>query len=77
VVTPYVGAVADVSATTSLYASYTDIFDPQTMRDRRGIYLDPLKGKNYEGQEVLQQPVGRVPEPDLRRAAQYASHVAL
>lgn len=48
VVTPYVGAVVDVGASTSLYASYTDIFDPQTMRDRRGIYLDPLKGKNYE-----------------------------
>jgi outer membrane receptor for ferric coprogen and ferric-rhodotorulic acid len=48
VVTPYVGAVADLSAHTSLYASYTDIFDPQEMRDRRGAYIDPLLGKSME-----------------------------
>ena len=48
VVTPYLGAVADVSAHTSLYASYTDIFDPQDSRDRRGNYLDPLLGKSLE-----------------------------
>ncbi len=48
VVTPYLGAVADVGAQTSLYASYTDIFDPQDARDRRGNYLDPLLGKSLE-----------------------------
>jgi outer membrane receptor for ferric coprogen and ferric-rhodotorulic acid len=47
-VTPYVGGVYDLSATSSAYASYTSIFDPQELRDRRGAYIDPLEGKNFE-----------------------------
>jgi outer membrane receptor for ferric coprogen and ferric-rhodotorulic acid len=55
-VTPYLGAVYDIGANSSLYASYTSIFDPQNLRDRRGAYIDPLEGKNYEAgikQELL------------------------
>lgn len=47
-ITPYAGLVFDLSAETSLYASYTSIFKPQTARDRSGRYLDPLIGKSYE-----------------------------
>jgi outer membrane receptor for ferric coprogen and ferric-rhodotorulic acid len=47
-ITPYTGLVFDLSAETSLYASYTNIFKPQTARDRNGRYLDPLIGKSYE-----------------------------
>ena len=32
----------------SLYASYTDIFQPQSVLDASGKYLDPVVGKNYE-----------------------------
>lgn len=32
----------------SLYASYTDIFQPQSVLDATGKYLDPTIGKNYE-----------------------------
>ncbi|MYN29616.1 TonB-dependent siderophore receptor [Duganella levis] len=55
-VTPYLGAVYDIGANSSLYASYTSIFDPQNLRDRRGAYIDPLEGRNYEAgikQELL------------------------
>ncbi|MFM9432993.1 outer-membrane receptor for ferric coprogen and ferric-rhodotorulic acid [Janthinobacterium sp. CG_23.3] len=48
VVTPYAGAVFDLSPQASLYASYTSIFDPQNSRDKTGAYLEPLKGKNIE-----------------------------
>lgn len=48
VFTPYAGLVFDLNEHTSAYASYTDVFKPQTQRDRSGSYLDPLKGKNYE-----------------------------
>lgn len=47
-ITPYAGLVFDLSAETSLYASYSSIFKPQTARDRSGRYLDPLIGKSYE-----------------------------
>lgn len=32
----------------SLYASYTDIFQPQTAMDASGAYLEPVMGRNYE-----------------------------
>ena len=48
VVVPYVGALFDVGARHTLYASYTEIFNPQNKRDRNARYLDPLIGKNYE-----------------------------
>lgn len=48
VVSPYAGIVLDVSRDVSLYASYTDIFQPQDYQDSSGAYLDPVRGKNYE-----------------------------
>lgn len=47
-VTPYGGLVYDIDDTWSAYASYTSIFQPQTYRDSRGVYLSPVTGKNYE-----------------------------
>ncbi len=48
VFTPYAGLVYDLHAQLSAYASITDIFNPQTARDRNGNYLDPLQGRSYE-----------------------------
>ena len=48
VVVPYAGALFDVGERHTLYASYTEIFNPQNKRDRNARYLDPLIGKNYE-----------------------------
>ena len=47
-VTPFAGLVYDLNDEWSLYASYTDIFNPQNYRDRNGNYLDPVIGKSYE-----------------------------
>ncbi|OBV39866.1 TonB-dependent siderophore receptor [Janthinobacterium psychrotolerans] len=49
VVTPYAGLVWDVSKTTSLYASYTDLFKPQNLKDKSDAFLDPITGSNVEG----------------------------
>lgn len=48
VFTPYAGVLYDVSPNTTVYASYTDIFRPQDMRDKNDNYLDPVVGSNYE-----------------------------
>lgn len=48
VVTPYAGIVFDLDASNSLYASYTNIFKPQSVRSRTGAVLDPREGDNYE-----------------------------
>ncbi|MCU1047383.1 ferric-rhodotorulic acid/ferric-coprogen receptor FhuE [Stenotrophomonas maltophilia] len=48
VTTPYAGLVFDINGTYSTYASYTEIFQPQTLKDRNGSYLDPVDGKSYE-----------------------------
>lgn len=48
VFTPYAGLVYDLGETYSVYASYTDIFQPQNYRDASGNYLDPVTGKSYE-----------------------------
>lgn len=48
VVSPYAGVIVDVTRDVSVYASYTDIFQPQDYRDSSGAYLDPVRGKNYE-----------------------------
>ena len=45
---PYAGAVWDLTREVALYASYTDIFTPQSAQDEAGRTLDPLRGKNYE-----------------------------
>lgn len=46
--TPYIGLVYDLTPDVSLYASYTSIFNPQSVKDRYGKYLDPVQGKNKE-----------------------------
>ncbi|NIE76181.1 TonB-dependent siderophore receptor [Pantoea sp. Ap-967] len=48
VITPYAGIVYDLDDVHSLYASYTSIFKPQTVRDASGSTLDPREGDNYE-----------------------------
>jgi outer membrane receptor for ferric coprogen and ferric-rhodotorulic acid len=46
---PYAGIVYDLGAQWSAYASYTDIFDPQTYyKDVNGTPLAPLTGKSGE-----------------------------
>ena len=47
-VTPYAGLVYDIDRTYSVYASYTDIFQPQNLKDIGGNMLDPIVGKSYE-----------------------------
>lgn len=47
-VTPYVGAVYDLTRSFSLYASYTDIFRPQNYKDKNDNLLSPVLGKNSE-----------------------------
>ena len=47
-VTPYAGLVYTVAPGHTLYASYTSIFKPQSMRDRNGVGLEPREGNSYE-----------------------------
>lgn len=47
--TPYAGIVFDLNRTFSLYASYADIFQPQTQSDIQGRLLDPRTGRQFEG----------------------------
>ena len=47
-VTPYAGLVFDLDAQYSAYLSYSDIFNPQTVRSIDGSVLDPVTGTNYE-----------------------------
>jgi outer membrane receptor for ferric coprogen and ferric-rhodotorulic acid len=47
-VTPYAGVVYDLNDTYSVYASYTEIFKPQTQQDVAGTVLDPMTGESYE-----------------------------
>lgn len=48
-VSPYAGAVFDVTENVSLYASYTGIYNPQTEIDISRERLDPAKGTSIEG----------------------------
>ncbi|WP_341644827.1 TonB-dependent siderophore receptor [Thauera sp. SDU_THAU2] len=48
VVTPYAGIVVDLGDHLSVYASYTDIFQPSTRSDANGNLLDPAEGSNLE-----------------------------
>ena len=47
-VVPYAGVIYDLNEQYSVYASYTEIFDPQTKQDRSGNRLAPVEGVNYE-----------------------------
>ena len=44
----YAGVVYDLNDIHSVYASYTSIFKPQSVRDATGATLDPREGDNYE-----------------------------
>lgn len=46
--TPYMGLVFDISDSLSAYASYTEIFSPQSERTATGTILPPVRGKDYE-----------------------------
>ncbi|VVO30226.1 TonB-dependent siderophore receptor [Pseudomonas fluorescens] len=47
-VTPYAGIVYDLNREWAVYASYTDVFEPQTARTTSGSVLKPVIGSNYE-----------------------------
>lgn len=48
-VVPYAGLTYDLNENLTAYASYTEIFKPQTQyRDRTRTMLEPDEGKNYE-----------------------------
>lgn len=47
-VTPYVGAVFDISKHYSAYASFTQLFNPQSSKDRNNQFLAPETGDNAE-----------------------------
>lgn len=46
--TPFAGVTFDLTPETTLYASYTEIFQTQTALDAAGRVLDPLKGQQIE-----------------------------
>lgn len=48
VFTPYGGIVYEIDKVHTAYASYTTIYQPQSVRDRNGAVLDPREGANYE-----------------------------
>lgn len=47
-VSPYAGLVYDLNQNWSYYASYSDVFKPQTKRTLNKHYLSPIVGKSYE-----------------------------
>ena len=47
-VTPYAGLVEDLTENLTAYASYTEIFKPQSNQDVTGSVLEPMTGSNYE-----------------------------
>ncbi|MGG4604085.1 TonB-dependent siderophore receptor [Paenalcaligenes sp. Me131] len=46
--TPYIGIVYDLTDSYALYASHTQIFNPQNYKDRNNHVLPPTTGKNTE-----------------------------
>nr|WP_314566150.1 TonB-dependent siderophore receptor [uncultured Pseudomonas sp.] len=46
--TPYAGLLYDITPEYTVYASYTDIFKPQSLKDVNRKYLEPVVGGNYE-----------------------------
>jgi outer membrane receptor for ferric coprogen and ferric-rhodotorulic acid len=47
-ITPYLGAVFDITSQISAYASYSDLFKPQSNRNKDNEQLPPVVGANYE-----------------------------
>ncbi|XAH21243.1 TonB-dependent siderophore receptor [Xylophilus sp. GW821-FHT01B05] len=47
-VTPYVGLVYALNKQWSAYASYSDVFEPQSARTAAGSVLPAIQGSNYE-----------------------------
>ncbi|MDK3017476.1 TonB-dependent siderophore receptor [Pseudodonghicola flavimaris] len=47
-VTPFAGVTYDLTPNTTLYASYSEIFIPQSYVDVNGNLLDPIEGQQYE-----------------------------
>jgi outer membrane receptor for ferric coprogen and ferric-rhodotorulic acid len=47
-ISPYAGIIFDLTSSAMLYASYSDIYQPQDQYDINLEYLDPSKGVNYE-----------------------------
>ena len=47
-ISPYAGLIFDVTTNAILYASYSDIYQPQDQYDLDLNYLDPSKGVNFE-----------------------------
>ncbi|HGJ5892115.1 MAG TPA: TonB-dependent siderophore receptor [Arsenophonus apicola] len=45
---PYGGLIYDITPDTSVYGSYTQIFDPESRVDRNGKLLKPVSGENFE-----------------------------
>lgn len=60
VVSPYAGLIFDINNSTSIYASYSDIFKPQSELKFGGGTLDPVVGKNYEMGVKSEFPQGRL-----------------
>lgn len=48
IVIPYLGVLYDLTPNHRLYASYTEIFQPQNLRTETGATLDPIIGEAYE-----------------------------
>lgn len=48
VVIPYAGALYEFNGQHTVYASYTEIFQPQNLQDRHGNFLDPIRGESRE-----------------------------
>ncbi|QKF59739.1 TonB-dependent siderophore receptor [Aliarcobacter lanthieri] len=47
-VVPYAGIVYDLDENHSIYTSWTEIFQPQSSKDKNGELLKPITGTNYE-----------------------------
>lgn len=46
--TPYAGVIYDINDNHSLYASYTNVFTPQTRETASGSTVEPIVGDSYE-----------------------------
>jgi outer membrane receptor for ferric coprogen and ferric-rhodotorulic acid len=47
-ITPYGGLIYDLTKTYSVYASYSTVFQPQTVYSRDGSLVAPMEGDQYE-----------------------------